>query len=150
MAFRPDRAFRIADRRHPIFDGTGAYRSGARWNSPGRRVIYAADSYPGAVLEILVHSRIGKLPRTQAWIEIGIPADVSLERFEGKAPEASLARSLGDAWHEERRSLILLVPSVVTAGISLNVLINQEHPEFSRLKASKPREVIWDERLFGG
>src|SRR4051794_22561707 len=106
MVSRPDRAFRIADRRHPIFNGSGAYRSGARWNSPGRRIIYAAESYPGALLEILVHSRIGKLPRTQAWIEIEIPADVSVERFDGNAADTALVRIIGDRWHEERQSLI--------------------------------------------
>src|SRR4051812_21236748 len=94
MASGPDRAFRIADRRHPIFDGTGAYRSGARWNSPGRRIIYAADSYPGALLEMLAHSRIGKLPRTHAWIEIEIPADVSVEQFDGKAADAAPCTNL--------------------------------------------------------
>ena len=44
------RAFRIADRRHPIFDGTGAKLTGGRWNSPGRPVIYAAETFAGALL----------------------------------------------------------------------------------------------------
>jgi RES domain-containing protein len=29
---------------------------GARWNSPERRVVYAAETYAGALLEILVHA----------------------------------------------------------------------------------------------
>ena len=55
-------AFRIADRRHPIFDGTGAMLHGARWNSPGKPVIYAAETYAGALLETLVHANLGSVP----------------------------------------------------------------------------------------
>ena len=73
MVSRPERAIRIADGRYPLVDGTGAFLQGARWNSPGRRVIYASESYAGALLETLVHSRIGKLPRHHMWIEIEIP-----------------------------------------------------------------------------
>ena len=60
------RAYRIADRRHKIFDGQGASLLGGRWNSPGRRVIYAAETYAGAMLEALVHANIGRLPKTQS------------------------------------------------------------------------------------
>src|SRR5712692_4759671 len=122
MASRPSKAFRIADRRRRIFDGTGAFLHGARWNSPGRRIIYAADTFAGAMLEILAHSQIGKLPRTHAWISIPV-TEVSIEQVEpddlrGWDSEfSSQARNYGDTWHEQRRSLILLVPSVVTSGI---------------------------------
>src|SRR5216684_2215929 len=135
MASRPSKAFRIADRRHPIFDGTGAFLSGARWNSPGRRIIYAAETFAGAMLEMLAHTRTGKAPRTQAWIEISIPPRASIERVEpGELP----------GWDWRGRSLILVAPSVVTCGIGRNVLINQDHPEFQSLKASAPRRVLWD------
>ncbi len=69
-------AFRIADRRHPIFDGT---LTGGRWNSPGRPVIYAAETFAGALLEVLVHANLGRVPRTHALIEIAIPESVSIE-----------------------------------------------------------------------
>ena len=36
---------------------------GGRWNSPGRRVIYAAESYAGAMLEVLANSNIGRVPK---------------------------------------------------------------------------------------
>lgn len=154
MASRPDRAFRIADRRRPILDGTGAFLYGGRWNSPGRRVIYAADTFAGALLEVLVHARIGAVPRTHAWVEIAIPADVSVEELDPAelpgwaAEESEAARAFGDRWFDEQRSAILVVPSVVTSGIGRNVLINQDHPEFARFSASVPSEVVWDARLF--
>src|ERR1035437_3290188 len=76
----PLRAFRIADMRHPIFDGTGAMLHGARWNSPGRRVVYASETYAGALLEILVHGS-GSVPRSQGHIEIEIPAALPVEEL---------------------------------------------------------------------
>lgn len=154
MGSRPDRAFRIADRRHPLLDGTGAMLYGGRWNSPGRRVIYAADTFAGALLEILIHARIGAVPRTQVWIEIEIPPAIGVEVVHsGQLPgwlaeESPAAREFGDLWHEQQRTPILVVPSVVTSGIGSNVLINPGHPEFGKLQASAARDVLWDVRLF--
>jgi RES domain-containing protein len=155
MAFRPEKAFRIADSRHAIFDGTGAFLVGARWNSGGRRVIYAADSFAAAILEILVHTSTGRIPSSHKWIEITIPDAVSVELLDSSAlsgwneEDSDSARVFGDAWLDSKRSLVLVVPSIVTRGLSSNIVINQDHPEFSGLKASMPRDVIWDTRLFG-
>jgi RES domain-containing protein len=154
MGSRPDRAFRIADARHAVFDGTGASVTGARWNSPGRRVIYAADSFAAAMLELLVHTRTGKVPTSHKWVEVAISKAVSVEIAEPEAipnwaaEDSEAAREFGDAWFDSRRSLILVVPSVVTNGLSRNVLINQEHAELAELRVSEPREVAWDVRLF--
>jgi RES domain-containing protein len=154
MGFRPDRAYRIADERHRIFDGMGAYLNGARWNSQGRRIIYASDSFAGAMLEILVRARIGRMPRKQAWIEIQIPTEVSVEEVDGgdlpgwNEKDSAIARNFGDEWHRQGRSLILVVPSVTAAGIGHNVLINQDHVEFPLLRSTSPLPVVWDERLF--
>jgi len=146
------RAYRIADARHNIFDGTGAMLHGARWNSPGRRIVYAAETYAGALVEVLVHAS-GSVPRSQAFVEIAIPAGLAIEAI---APEdvphwnsASFAncRAVGDRWYDERRTAVLLVPSVVTV-VERNVLINQEHPDFARIRASQPLPVHWDAWLW--
>jgi RES domain-containing protein len=153
MAFRPERVYRIADARHPLFDGTGAFLVGARWNSPGKRIIYAADSFAAAMLEVLVHARIGRLPTSHKWIVVSIPADVSVEAADAAAmpgwdaEDSAVACATGDAWYDSRRSLILLVPSVVTNGQSWNVMVNQEHAEFSKLEVSEARDVRWDTRF---
>ena len=91
--------------------GDGAKFYGARWNSPERRVIYAAETYAGALLEMLVHAS-GSVPRSQ-----------------------------------ERRTPVLIVPSVVTL-VERNVLINQEHRDFPRIRAGQPMPVRWDARLW--
>ena len=148
----PLRAFRIADGRHPIFDGTGAMLHGARWNSPGRRVIYAAETYAGALLEILVHAS-GSVPRGQGFIEIEIPAGIGIEEVvpddvpRWDAPSFAVARAFGDRWYDERRTAVLIVPSVVTR-VERNILIHQEHPDFARIRAGEPQPVRWDTRLW--
>jgi RES domain-containing protein len=146
--------FRIADRRHPIFDPTGAFLFGGRWNSPRKRVIYAAQTYAGALLEVLVHANLGILPRTHSAIEIHIPDDLSYETLlpyalEGWAAGDLIAsRAFGDRWLDEQRSPVLLVPSVILQGKEVNVLINPDHPDFARITSTDPEPVLWDSRLF--
>lgn len=154
MAFRFEKAVRIASRKYPIFDGAGAARYGARWNTPGRRIIYMADSFAGAMLEKLVHLNINRVPQLQSWVECPIPETVSVEFLEAGAlpgwdrEDQQISQSYGDQWFDEKRSLILAVPSILTGGRSFNLLIHQEHPEFDRLVATEPEPVQWDERLF--
>jgi RES domain-containing protein len=161
MASRPRRprakaltAYRIADARHPIYDGTGASLIGGRWNSPGSRVIYAASSYAGAMLERLVHAGTGRVPKNQKAIRITIPARVSREEWTadglplGWDHENNIAsRRLGDTWLQRQRSAVLIVPSAV-AKYEKNVLINPAHPDFKWIVASTPEAVVWDARLF--
>jgi RES domain-containing protein len=138
--------------RHTIFDGTGAMLHGARWNSPGRRVVCASESYAGALLEILAHAS-GSVPRSHGYIEIEIPADLPVEEVtpddlpRWDSPSFVTARAFGDRWFDERRTAVLMVPSVATR-IERNILMNQEHPDFARIRASQPMPVRWDERLW--
>lgn len=147
-------AFRIADRRFPIFDGTGARLIGGRWNSPGKPVIYAAETFAGALLEVLVHANLGRVPRTHAVVEIMIPDATAIEillphELPGwDAADEGPSRAYGDEWLDKRRTAVLLVPSLVTHGRERNVLLNPEHPAFKGITSSKPQEVAWDERLF--
>lgn len=147
-------AFRVADRRFPIFDGTGARLVGGRWNSPGRSLIYAAETFSGALLEVLVHANLGHVPRTHAVIEITIPDTVAIEAVSAAqlrgwdAEDQVASRTFGDRWLTERRSAVLLAPSAVTRGRERNVLINPEHQDFPQITAGKPQDVQWDQRLF--
>lgn len=149
----PLHAFRIADSRRPIFDGRGAALYGGSWNSPGRRVIYASETYAGALLEKLVHTNIGRIPQGQRYIDILIPRPIAIEEigpdevqgWDSRGERAS--RAYGDRWYDERRSAVLVVPSVVTA-VERNILINQDHPHFRKIRAGKPKPVVWDARLF--
>lgn len=148
-------AYRIADSRHPIFDATGAMLHGGRWNSPGSRVIYAAETFAGALLEILVHANVGAIPRHHRAVRIEIPdsmrvESVAAEQVPGwEAEDMAASRAFGDAWLLAKRTAVLRVPSVVTAGRECNVVINADDVEFGLIHAGEPEVVIWDRRLFG-
>lgn len=155
-ASRPSRAFRIADKRYPIFDGGGAFRTGGRWNSPGKRVIYASENLEGAILELLVHMSLSVIPGNHVWIEVTIPHPLAVETansdlIRGWAKrESAAARRFGDNWYDSGRSVALVVPSVTSGGVGRNILFNQTHPDFANLKASSPKPLIWDARLIRG
>lgn len=145
---------RIADSRHPVWDGTGAMLVGGRFNSPGRAVIYGALTYAGAMLEVLVHARIGKVPRHHVAVIAEVPDDVSVERAGAGALPAGwdthdlgIARGYGDRWISEARSAVLLVPSVVARG-EWNAMVNPAHPQTHGIIVGAPEPVIWDARLF--
>lgn len=147
-------AYRIADARHPIFDGTGAMLRGGRWNSIGQRVIYAAESYAGAMLEILVHANLAVPPKHHQVVRIAIPESVAIETLSPSAlpgwdaADVTTARAFGDEWLREGRTAVLRVPSVVTEGREYNILINQAHSAARLIEASDPEAVRWDTRLF--
>jgi RES domain-containing protein len=147
-------AYRIADRRYPLLDGMGAARIGGRWNSPGHPVIYAAQTYAGALLEILVHANLNRLPPTQVAVELTIPEALPIERLAPAdlpgwdAPNLAASRKFGDRWLQEQRTAVLMVPGLVTHGHEHNLLLNPAHPDFARITASPPQEVAWDDRLF--
>lgn len=145
-------AIRIADKRFPLCDGKGAMLVGGRWNSPGARIVYASLNHACAMLERLAHANTLRLPRTLVWTEIAIPQGVSIEELELSAlpgwdrPRSRVARAFGDEWYRSRRSAVLIVPSVVSRP-DKNVLINQEHPEFAKIRCGAPRPVEWDRRI---
>ena len=142
-------AYRIADRRHPIFDSMGAFLHGGRWNSPGNHIIYGAETYAGAQLEILVHANIGRLPKNAAWVEIRIPAKVKVEEIAEDAVPGwdsgghQPSRAFGDAWLKAKRSVAIFVPSLVARGVERNILFNPRHADFAHIEVSEPREVLW-------
>jgi len=147
------RLWRIASALHPVWSSEGARLKGGRWNQPGTPAIYAATSYASAVLEILVHSTIGRVPRDFRYVTIDIPDDTRVDRVEPDAvpgwetlpPRASCA--FGDAWLRVREGLVLLVPSVVTGGLDLNAVVNPLHQAFDRIVAGLEQPVRWDPRL---
>lgn len=148
------RIYRIADGRHPIWDGTGAALMGGRWNSPGKPVIYGSLSYSCAMLEILAHTNIGRVPNTHQYVIAEVTEDISVETpQENTLPQGwdsentGSARAFGDQWLNEARSAILIVPSVI-AKLDRNALVNPYHPDAKKLKISEPEKVIWDRRLF--
>ena len=147
-------AYRIADARHPIFDPTGAMLYGGRWNSVGQQVIYAAESYAGAMLEVLVHANLSLPPKNHRVVRITIPDSVKIETLQPLAlanwasDNLIVSREFGDTWLKQMRTAVLIVPSVVTEGRENNILFNPLHPQFSQILASEPELIHWDVRFF--
>ena len=130
----------------------GARRTSGRWHEAGDAVIYAAEHYSTALLEKLAHWN-GILPPNQHFIEVTIPAGTSYEVVTADilpdwfTTSGIAARRFGHQWYEEKRSAILLVPSVV-ARVERHVVINSRHADFNRLTAGLETPVWWDRRLF--
>lgn len=147
-------AWRIGDPNgaHPIFDPTGSKLFPGRWNTAASPMIYASEHYSTALLEKLVRGS-GSLPPNQHYIEITLPNGITYEIVEPAqlpgwdAPAGGVSKAFGAAWQRSRRSLLLIVPSVV-ARMEHNFLLNPEHPEFPQVTHGLHRPVWWDSRLF--
>lgn len=152
--YGPLRLARVCKARYSAFDGTGAAPHGGRWNSPGAPVVYAATSYAGALLEILVHAGTDDLPGPHHGVTITVPADVPIERVRPDAlpgwddANERVARAAGDRWRAAGRSAVLLVPSVVAAPHDWNAVVDPHHRDAARLVVSDPTPVVWDPRSF--
>ena len=127
---------------------------GGRWNSVGNPLIYASMSYSCAMLEVLAHAGINRIPKYHHYLIAQVADHVSVETCsEGDLPtgwddgSCVASKSFGDKWLKQRRSAILIVPSVV-ARPDFNALVNPMHPEFVSIKAEQSKPVIWDKRLF--
>ena len=51
-------------------------------------------------------------------------------------------------WFTERRSAILIVPSILVR-IERNILINPQHPDTAKITHDLSEPIWWDERLYG-
>jgi RES domain-containing protein len=148
-------AFRIGDPdgAYPVFDATGSCLAPGRWNTESSPLIYTSEHYSTAMLEILANGA-GRFPDNQHFIQITIPNGASYELLNPEhlpgwdANRVGVSQVYGEAWQISRRSLLLLVPSVV-ARMELNALINPQHAEFPRITHSLHQPVWWDRRLFG-
>ncbi len=146
--------YRIGDPHgaYPIFDTTGSTINPGRWNTSVSPVLYTSEYYSTAMLEKLVHGS-GKLPPNQHFIVITIPHGVSYETLDTAAlpnwyrQTCAASKPYGATWQQSKRSLLLIVPSVV-ARPENNFLLNPEHAEYAKVTHSLHRPVWWDGRLF--
>ncbi len=115
-------------------------------------MIYASEHYSTAMLEKLAHGN-GSLPANQHFVEITIANGLSYEVVEPAHlsgwddPNGNASMLFGETWQQDKRSVLLIVPSVV-ARMEHNFLVNPDHPEFRSIRHGLHRPVWWDERLF--
>ena len=149
------RAYRIgdADGEFAVWSAEGARHCNGRWHEYGAEVIYASRNYSTAMLEMLVNWP--DVPSNQHFVEAVIPVGASYEVVTAdvlpgwERTNFAASQSFGRSWYLERRSVLLVVPSVV-ARIESNVVINTCHPDYEglRIEVGLETPVWWDQRLF--
>ncbi len=137
------------------FSGEGARLYGGRWNSPGHRVVYVAESRALAALEMLVHlSSEQVLNSHYSLIPVRFPEKL-VNRLEelGKlpadwqaTPAPFSAKIAGDNWLDGQTSAVLSVPSTIIPS-ERNYLLNPTHSDFAKIEIGKPERFVFDERL---
>lgn len=148
-------AWRIVKARYAAaaFDGEGALRSGGRWNSPGRRVIYSSATASLAILEILAH--LGSAKALTAWILIECRFEarlvISLDQsmlppLWQRYPAPAEVQAIGDRWIDGGSSAVFGVPSVLVPQ-ETNYLLNPEHPDFASIEILPAVPFPLDTRL---
>ena len=132
--------------------GEGAYRYGGRWNSPGLRAVYLADSVALAALEILAHA--GSVAQRYVAFEVEVPTRlVTGVPWDDAPPDWQRrdvwCRGIGDEWLRTQSSVGLRVPSAVLGqGIpDRNVVVNMAHPKAGQIVVRQSIDLWLDERL---
>jgi RES domain-containing protein len=126
-----------------------------RWNTPGRRIVYTAQTLSLAQLEVLVHvadrQQMPKLVHARAVI----PHTLSIQTVEPTvlpadwrrfSPYCEQTQMLGMQWLAEMNSPVLKVPSAISEA-EWNFLLNPVHPHFSKLELGEPKPFAMDPRM---
>lgn len=148
-----------------MMTGIGAHRSGGRWNSPGRYVVYASGSLSLAMLEVLVHiddaEAFRQLPHV--YLRVTFPAESvatltpdALPRGWDARPQSRASQVAGDEWLDRAETPVLAVPSVIVPPAlrydptHMNYLIDPHHPDYeTSIEAGEALDLEWDPRLAG-
>jgi len=143
--------YRVCRARYARLDGEGARLAGGRWNSPGRAVVYMAESVALAVLENLVHMSPQDFPTGYVCVAAVLPDGLNIATEQDLRLRADLrelsSQDLGDWWIDSKESAVLEVSSAVVADEHIH-LLNPAHPEFARIIVDPPALFHFDPRLF--
>lgn len=143
--------WRLADPRFASdLNGSGNRIHGARWNSPGRGVLYTSENLSLCLLETLVHLpgalRV-RLPERLA-IRIEYPDDAEILELRAlpETARAAKCRETGDRWLDGGAALILKAPSIAVPQ-EANFMFNPQHPRMGEVKAVETEPFHFDERM---
>lgn len=134
--------------------GNGARLYGGRWNSEGRAALYLASSRSLAVLEALVHLSPTNMPDGFCMLAIDVPDDVTVIAAKllpddwNAYPEPNALKQIGNDFLQNKRHLLLKVPSALIAD-EYNYIMNPLHPLAASVKILQQRNFSFDKRLIG-
>lgn len=144
--------YRIA---HKIYSKS-LVASGAkgRWNSLGKKVIYAAESIPLAFLENMIRRQGVGFNSDFKIMIIEIPDKVLISEIDVAKLAAgwrdfndySACQPSGNKWYDAEKTLALKVPSALLPESS-NYVINGEHPDFRLIKLIATTDLVPDKRI---
>ena len=125
-----------------------------RWNSTGKKVIYAAESIPLAFLENMVRRQSVGFNCDFKIIIMEIPdslliANINVQDLETgwrDFKDYSKCQLLGDKWYEEGKFPILKVPSAVLPE-AFNYVINTASVDYGKIKIIAVTDLVPDERI---
>ena len=101
--------------------GAGARVNGGRWTRVGVGLLYTSPSRALATVDYLVHVPLARVPKNLSIATIAVPDDAPAEAITEEMlpnnwrqhPAPVELEEIGTRWTEERRSLLLRVPSAV-------------------------------------
>lgn len=139
---------------HADLTGMGGELAEGRWHTrcPGKRIVYLSDHPALCLLEMLAQiDREADLPDTFQLLSVEVPNQLLETLDEDDLPAAwqtnhTVMQEIGDKWLLERRSLGLLIPSVL-APIARNCLLNPLAPEAAALRIESLGLFPIDQRL---
>ncbi len=136
--------------------GRGAELYGGRWNPPGLRALYVAESSSQALLEFLPHFPETVRPPDLTLVTIEAPDIPSIKEI----PPANLPANwdarpremgsimLGKEWLLSGASVALRVPSVMLPyGKAWNIVLNPRHLDYAVFRVKEIVPLPIDPRL---
>ena len=136
--------------------GTGAFKSGGRWNSKGTYMLYTSENSSLAYLETLVHFDETDYPPNLFIVKIEVDDKQPFYVLPEKNYPADWMRVgiienklLGDQWMENKKFLAVKVKSAINE-FEFNYLFNPLFPNFHHLvSVIEITGIKLDERLIG-
>ncbi len=132
-------------------NGLGGLRADGRWHHAGRPIVYLADHAASAMLEMLVHSELRRLPASFQLLKVELPDNSLLDLDPAALPPDWRARqeetrTMGDDWLAQSPSALLRVPSALVMD-GYNLLLNPQHPDAARCRILQLIDAPLDTRL---
>jgi RES domain-containing protein len=135
--------------------GGGAAKTGGRWNSVDKAIVYTSQSVALAYLESLAH--LGReAPRNRFLIRVVVPDQVwdralwreekTLPRTWRAEPAGMGSMQFGDQWLTSGKSALLCLPSVIVPE-DTNALINPVHEDARPIQVRVERQLLYDRHV---
>jgi RES domain-containing protein len=149
--------FRLAraEFKDSLWSGEGGLHVDGRWHTPGKRIVYTAQSLSLAQLEVLVHIADRRLIPSLAYASASIPDTMRIAAIDPSAlpadwrrfaPYSATTQRLGMKWLIQMPTAVLKVPSAVSET-EWNFLLNPAHTDFKGVKTSVSKDFYMDPRV---